>query len=97
MEKPTIDGDSPVHERTYLMKTSKAGHVKSCLNMGGPSSKAKYSLLTDSEPVPWGKGEKNPCEGSEIEPETVCVQALEAMPIGVATGYLLYNGSASYF
>ena len=46
--------------------------------MGGPSSKAKYSLLTDSEPVPWGKGEKNPGEGSEIEPETVCVQAVEA-------------------
>ena len=46
--------------------------------MGGPSSKAKYSLLTDSELVPWGKGEKNPCEGSEIEPETVCIQAVEA-------------------
>ena len=44
--------------------------------MGGPSSKAKYYLLTDSEPVPWGKGEKNPCKGSEIEPETVCVQAV---------------------
>ena len=46
--------------------------------MGGPSSKAKYSYLTDSEPVPWGKGEKNPCEGSEIEPETVYVQAVGA-------------------
>ena len=46
--------------------------------MGGPPSKAKYSLATDSEPVPWGKGEKNPCEGSEIEPETVYVQAVEA-------------------
>jgi hypothetical protein len=23
--------------------TSRAGHVKSCLKMGGPSSKAKYS------------------------------------------------------
>jgi hypothetical protein len=57
---------------------SKAGHEKSCLNIGGPSSKAKYSLLTDSEPVPWGKGEKNPEEGSEIDPETVCVQAVEA-------------------
>ena len=31
---------------------SRAGHVKSCLNMGGPSSKAKYSSSTDSEPVP---------------------------------------------
>lgn len=46
--------------------------------MGGPSSKAKYSLSTDSELVPWGKGEKNPGEGSEIEPETMCVQAVEA-------------------
>jgi hypothetical protein len=70
------------------MKLSRAGHVKSCLNMGGPSSKAKYSLPTD-------KGEKNPVEGSEIEPETVCVQAVGA-PTGV-TAYLLYNGSATYF
>ena len=62
--------------------------------MGGPASKAKYSWLTDSEPVPWGKGEKNPGEGSEKEPETVYVQAVGA-PSGV-TAYLLYNGSATY-
>ena len=30
--------------------------------------------MIDSEPVPWGKGEKNPGEGSEIETETVCLQ-----------------------
>ena len=47
---------------TKLAK-SRAGHVKSCLNMGGPSSKAKYSSLTDSELVPCGKGEKNPGRG----------------------------------
>ena len=47
--------------------------------MGGPSSKAKYYLLTDSEQVPWGKGEKNPGEGSEIETKTVCVQAVGAL------------------
>ena len=41
------------------------GHVQSCRNLGGPSSKAKYSLTTDSEQVPRGKGEKNPDEGSE--------------------------------
>ena len=63
--------------------------------MGGPSSKAKYSMLTDSEPVPWGKGEKNPCEGSEIEPETAYVQAVEA-GFSPVTAYLLYNGSATY-
>ena len=57
---------------------SSAGHVKPCMNLAGPSAKAKYSWETDSEPVPWGKGEKNPCEGSEIEPETVYVQAVGA-------------------
>ena len=57
---------------------SKAGHVKSCLNMGGPPSKPKYSLTTDSEQVPWGKGEKNPDEGSEIDTETECLQAVGA-------------------
>jgi hypothetical protein len=31
---------------------SRAGHVKSCLNVGGPPSKPKYSSVTDSEPVP---------------------------------------------
>ena len=52
--------------------------MKSCLNMGGPPSKAKYSLPTDSELVPLGKGEKSPGEGSEIVPETICIQAVGA-------------------
>ena len=60
------------------MFSSKTGHVKSCLNMGGPPSKPKYSCVTDSELVPWGKGEKNPDEGSEIDPEIECWQAVEA-------------------
>ena len=60
------------------MFSSKTGHVKSCLNMGGPPSKPKYSCVTDSELVPWGKGEKNPDEGSEIDPEIECLQAVEA-------------------
>ena len=52
MGKPTEEGDSPVGERNYEMNVSRAGHEKPCLNIGGPSSKAKYSLPTDSEPVP---------------------------------------------
>ena len=44
---------------------SRAGHVQSCLNLPGPSGKPKYSLATDSEQVPRGKGEKNPGEGNE--------------------------------
>jgi hypothetical protein len=77
-----IVGDSPVCEKLLKVKSSRSGHVKSWLNMGGPSSKAKYSLLTDSELVPWGKGEKNPGEGSEIEPETLCLQAVGAHLLG---------------
>jgi hypothetical protein len=46
-----IAGDSPVREALTDV-LSRAGHVKSCLKIGGPPSKAKYSLLTDSEPVP---------------------------------------------
>jgi hypothetical protein len=38
-----VVGDSPVHERLFAVKTSRTAHVKRCLNMGGPSSKAKYS------------------------------------------------------
>ena len=68
LESRTIEGDSPVTETACNSLTaypSKAGHVKSCLNLRGPSRKAKYSLETDSEQVPRGKGEKNPCEGSQ--------------------------------
>ena len=76
-----IQGDSPVSEKIrkpneYLSMT---GHGKSGLNLGGPPSKAKYSSITDSEPVPRGKGEKNPCQGSEIEPETNSLQTVEGL------------------
>ncbi len=39
--------------------------MQSCLNLRGPSRKPKYSLSTDSEQVPRGKGEKDPGEGSQ--------------------------------
>ena len=53
-------GESPVNESETAPDEflSKAGHVLSGLNLGRPLSKAKYSLPTDSEPVPRGKGEK---------------------------------------
>ena len=52
MENGAREGDSPVYENDHGVKSSRAGHEKPCLNMGGPSSKAKYSQLTDSEQVP---------------------------------------------
>ena len=65
------------------------------MNLPGPSGKAKYCLMTDSEQVPRGKGEKNPGEGSEIEHETVCLQAIGA-PFDGVTVCLLKNEPASY-
>ena len=52
--KLTKEGDSPVIEifKSLLEFLSRAGHEKSCLNPRGPSRKAKYSLVTDSEQVP---------------------------------------------
>ena len=38
-------------------------HVKFCWKQVRPRTKAKYSLMTDSEAVPWGKVEKNPGRG----------------------------------
>jgi hypothetical protein len=50
-ESRAKEGDSPVAVKIDK-DSSRAGHVKSCLNMGGPPSKPKYSSVTDSEPVP---------------------------------------------
>ena len=76
---------------------STTGHVKPCGKLGGPSSKAKYHLMTDSELVPRGKGEKNPGEGSEIEPETVCLQAVIVPEQFGMVACLLINEPASYW
>ena len=35
--------------------------------------------MTDSEPVPWGKGEKYSDKEGEIDPETVCLQSVEVL------------------
>lgn len=54
LESWTTKGDSPVDEkRTWQdWHLSRAGHVKPGSKQGGPPPKAKYSLITDSEPVP---------------------------------------------
>ena len=48
----TEESESLVREVVIMMSESRAEHEEFCLKIGGPSSKAKYSLLTDSEPVP---------------------------------------------
>jgi hypothetical protein len=58
---------------------SSAGHVESGVNSGGPPPKAKYSLATDRALVERLTNEQNPCSGSELESETVYLQAVEAL------------------
>ena len=62
--------------------------------MRKPLRKAKYYPATDSEQVPWGKGEKYSEQESEIEPETIRLQAVGA--IFMVTACLLHNDPTSY-
>ena len=80
LESCIIEGDNPVFEaHIYLVGIlSSTEHEKFCVNLPGPSGKAKYSRETDSEPVPWGKGEKHFEQKSEIDPETMRLQAVGA-------------------
>ena len=50
----TEEGESPVAEilRQAVGIPSSTGHEKPRMNQGGPPSKAKYYLLTDSGTVP---------------------------------------------
>ena len=45
VEKPTIGRDSRVREnfQNLFWHPSNAGHEESCMNLPGPSGKAKYS------------------------------------------------------
>lgn len=80
MESHRKEGETPVSENLSDPEDplSSTAHVKRGVNLPRPRGKAKYSLATDSEPVPRGKGEKNPSEGSEIEPEMMCLQGVGA-------------------
>ena len=81
MGRPAAEGDSPVseNEQPHVGIPSSAGHGKPGVNPGGPPPKAKYSWTTDSVIVARAKGEKDPVEGSEIEPETMYLQAVEGL------------------
>ena len=63
LESVTKAGDSPVVYSSIGSSgiLSSTVHVKSGVNPCRPRHKAKYSMKTDSELVPRGKGEKHPC------------------------------------
>ena len=57
LERDTIEGESPVSKKFKGSSgiPSTMGHEKPHRNLGGPSSKAKYSRETDSEEYREGK------------------------------------------
>ena len=61
MGRHTEEGESPVDEsrskRSGILSTAR--HEESGRKQAGPSVKAKYYQVSDSERVPRGKGEKN--------------------------------------
>jgi hypothetical protein len=80
MESRSKEGERPVTRKpnTPSGTLSNAMHVKLRVNERRPRRKAKYSLATDSEQVPRGKGEKYRCERSEIVPAIICLQGVKA-------------------
>ena len=80
MESRSKEGERPVLENqtTPSGTLSNAMHVKLRVKTGRPRPKTKYSLATDSEQVPRGKGEKYRCERSEIVPAIICLQGVKA-------------------
>ena len=80
MESRSREGERPVLENqsTSSGTQSNAMHVKLRVKTGRPRPKTKYSLATDSEQVPRGKGEKYRCERSEIVPAIICLQGVKA-------------------
>ena len=81
MERPAIDGDSPVGENEWSPERylSKSGHVKSRLNPRRPFRKAKYSLTTDSELSRAIERWEEPRRAEDSEPETMRLQAVGAL------------------
>ena len=65
LERPTAEGESPVggtgSPPLGLLFQSSAELVELRVKLGGPPSKAKYSLTTDSVQVARANDEKNPC------------------------------------
>jgi len=61
LEGATKEGDSPVGENYITLLVILLEYLEVRTPWGNPaglSAKAKYYPLTDSELVPWGKGEK---------------------------------------
>ena len=75
--------------------------MKAGLNLRGPSRKAKYSLVTDSEPVARAKDEKNPDKGRSVNLKPHAYKRSEPISdsprvVPGVTACLLHNDPATY-
>ena len=79
------------------MSPSTTGHVKPGGNQGGPSSKAKYLLVTDSEEYREGKVKSTPTRGVKkyLKPYVYKLWEDYAWQQECPTAYLLHHGLAS--
>ena len=76
-------------------------HVKRGPNLRGPSRKAKYSLVTDSEPVARAKDGKNPDKGRIVNLKPHAYKRSEPSFVKLrfndgVTACLLHNDPATY-
>ena len=81
MESRPTQGERPLTENRAGpagVTLSNAMHGKLRVKRRRPRRKAKYSLATDSEQVPRGKGEKHRGERSETAPEMIRLQGVGA-------------------
>ena len=105
LEKVAKEGESPVRQNHCLdeaimcmqYKVDIMSKTRTFLvwTKGDHPLSLNIIVLTDSEQVPWGKGEKNPKWGVKQTPKTQSLQTVEAFFLKKVTAYLLYNGSAS--
>ncbi len=98
-ERAGTEGKTPVGETTATscgVFPSSTGPEKSRVNPAGPPAKPKYSLVTDSGPVPCGKGEKYPGRGVKEYLKPCAYKPSEPLPAPdnrerVVTACLLKN------
>ena len=101
LESQATDGDSPVRENELPPEgfLSRSGHVEPRLNPRGPSRKAKYSLMTDSELSRVTERWEEPLLGEDTEPETMLPTSGRSTMVLLGQGVtacLLHNDPASY-
>jgi hypothetical protein len=99
LESPGIQGDTPVDENdeSVDLSPSTTGHEQPGGKLGGPSSKAKYLLATDSAQYREGKVKSTPARGVKkyLKPHVYNLWKSYVPQGKCSTAYLLHHGLAT--